>query len=61
MVVTPYVQTRNDCDGPGWYYDDPNSPEKIHLCEVTCDTVSLAGSSLFFSVGCDTQIDDPIK
>lgn len=61
VVVTPYVASQGDCDGPGWYYDDPNSPETIHLCEVTCDTVSLAGSSLFFSVGCDTQIDDPIK
>ncbi|HEY6726202.1 MAG TPA: vWA domain-containing protein [Polyangiaceae bacterium] len=61
VVVTPYVGSQGDCDGPGWYYDDPNSPETIHLCEVTCDTVSIAGSSLFFSVGCDTQIDDPIK
>ena len=62
VVVTPYVETANDCEGsPGWYYDDPNSPETIHLCSVTCETVSLAGSSLFFSVGCDTQRDDPIK
>lgn len=61
VVVTPYVDTADDCDGPGWYYDDPNSPEMIHLCEVTCDTVSIAGSSLFFSVGCDTQRDEPIK
>lgn len=61
VVVTPYVGSQGDCDGPGWYYDDPNSPETIHLCEVTCDTVSIAGSSLFFTVGCDTRIDDPIK
>lgn len=61
VVVTPYVEKKSDCDGPGWYYDDPNSPETIHLCEVTCETVSLAGSSLFFSVGCNTQIEEPIK
>jgi len=61
VVVTPYVDSQSDCDGPGGYYDDPNSPEAIHLCEVTCETVSLAGSSLFFSVGCDTQRDEPIK
>ncbi len=62
VVTTPYVQSESNCDGsPGWYYDDPNSPEAIHLCDVTCDTVSVPGSSLFFSVGCDTQFDDTIK
>ncbi len=53
--VTPYVDTPSDCDGPGWYYDDPGSPAAIQLCEATCDTVSVPGASLFFSVGCATQ------
>lgn len=62
VVVTPYVETVDNCSGsPGWYYNNPNNPETIHLCEVTCDTVSVPGSSLFFSVGCDTQVFDPIK
>ncbi len=53
--VTPYVESSSDCDGPGWYYDDPNSPETIHLCEATCETVSVPGATLFFSLGCATQ------
>jgi hypothetical protein len=55
-VPTPYVGDVNSCgDHAGWYYNDPNSPSTIHLCNVTCDTVKAAGSSLFFSVGCKTQ------
>ena len=54
-VITPRVDNEDACgDNGGWYYDDPNSPETIHLCEVTCDTVSVPGSTLFFSIGCDT-------
>jgi hypothetical protein len=57
VVVTPRVDSALDCgDHDGWYYDDPNSPETIHLCEVTCDTVTVPGSTLFFSVGCQTQV-----
>lgn len=55
-MPTPYVSDVNNCgDHAGWYYDDPNSPSTIHLCNVTCETVKAAGSSLFFSVGCKTQ------
>lgn len=58
VVVTPYVESESACNGtPGWFYDDPASPETIHLCDVTCETVSAPGSSLFFSVGCDTRMD----
>jgi hypothetical protein len=53
--VTPYVESASECDGPGWYYDDPESPAMIHLCEATCETVSVPGASLFFSLGCATQ------
>jgi len=61
-VVTPYVESESNCNGsPGWYYNDPSSPEAIHLCDVTCDTVNVPGSSFFFSVGCDTQVGDVIK
>lgn len=55
-VPTPYVGNANACgDHAGWYYNDPNSPNAIHLCNVTCETVKAPGSSLFFSVGCKTQ------
>jgi hypothetical protein len=53
--VTPYVEVPADCDGPGWYYDDPSSPEAIQLCDATCETVSVPGAALFFTVGCATQ------
>ena len=59
-VVAPYVKDATICgDKPGWYYDDPNSPTVIHLCDATCATVKAPGSRLFFSVGCATQ-DKPI-
>jgi hypothetical protein len=55
-VPTPYVGEVDKCgDHAGWYYNDPNSPSTIHLCNVTCETVKAAGSTLFFSVGCKTQ------
>jgi len=55
-IVTPYVGNESSCgSNPGWYYDNPNAPGTIHLCNVTCETVKAPGSSLFFSVGCQTQ------
>jgi hypothetical protein len=58
VVQTPYVESSTACAGtPGWYYDDPNTPQTIHLCDVTCETVSVAGSSLFFSVGCARDVE----
>lgn len=57
LQTTPFVQDEGGCDGsPGWYYDDPNSPEMIHLCEVTCETVSVPGATLFYTIGCDTVV-----
>jgi len=59
-VVTPRVDNAAACgDSNGWYYDNPVTPETIHLCDVTCDTVSVPGSTLFFSVGCQTQVEIP--
>lgn len=57
LQTTPFVQDEAGCDGsPGWYYDDPDGPGMIHLCEVTCETVSVPGATLFFTIGCDTVI-----
>jgi hypothetical protein len=57
-IVAPRVDDEAACgDHDGWYYDDPDSPERIHLCDVTCNTVSVPGSTLFFSVGCQTYVE----
>ncbi len=53
IVSTPYVESQSACGASqGWYYDNPLSPQTIHLCDVTCDTVNAAGSTLYFNVGC---------
>jgi hypothetical protein len=41
--------------GRGWYYDDPANPQRIVLCQASCDTVSVPGAELYYSVGCATQ------
>lgn len=54
------VENQAECDGqPGWYYDDPNSPQKIVLCEASCETVSVPGAQLHYTVGCTTRV--PIR
>jgi len=36
----PYVIPRNDdCDGPGWRYDDPDQPTAILLCAASCQAL----------------------
>lgn len=58
VVRTPKVESAAACgDHAGWYYDDPSSPTAIHLCDVSCETVSTPGASLFYSVGCATDTD----
>lgn len=42
-------------DSRGWYYDDPANPQRIVLCQASCNTVSVPGAQLFYSVGCATQ------
>jgi von Willebrand factor type A domain len=42
-------------NGAGWYYDDPANPQSIVLCQASCDTVSVPGAQLYYSVGCATQ------
>jgi len=50
------VQNASECGSEdGWYYDDPQSPQSIHLCPQSCDRVSGPGGTLFYSVGCATQ------
>jgi hypothetical protein len=40
----------------GWYYDDPSNPRGIELCPTSCERVTRPGGSLFYSVGCATQV-----
>jgi hypothetical protein len=54
------VPSESDCEVGGWFYEDAGSGKLIQLCDATCDTVSAAGASLFFSVGCETVVA-PIK
>lgn len=57
LQTTPYVQEESGCDGgPGWYYDGGDGSELIQLCEVTCETVSVPGATLYYTIGCDTVV-----
>jgi len=57
VVTTYYVENQEGCAqaDDGWYYDNPDDPQSIILCEPTCETVSVPGAQLYFSVGCTTQ------
>jgi hypothetical protein len=53
-----YRDTQTTCDGTsgGWYFDNSGAPQKVILCQKTCDDVSVPGEQLMFSVGCDRTI-----
>ena len=57
VVPTHYVELPVGCDPQqgGWYYDDPANPQRIMLCYPTCQTASVPGAQIFYSVGCDTR------
>jgi hypothetical protein len=40
----------------GWYYDPPNQPTKIQLCDTSCAQIAMPGTELQISVGCATQV-----
>ncbi len=53
----PQVTEESECgDGAGWYFDDPDDPRTIHLCEVTCGDVKSTGRQLYYSLGCPLQV-----
>lgn len=54
----PEIVPQNpDCDGPGWYYDNPGNPTQILLCPATCDAVSTDPSaSIRVALGCATVV-----
>jgi hypothetical protein len=49
------VPGADHCEYGGWYYDPPQNPEVIQLCQNTCEVVStLTGSSFKVLFGCAT-------
>ena len=53
-----FVQSEGDCDASGgWYYDDPQNPTQILLCEATCTAVQQStDGSVSVLFGCATKI-----
>jgi hypothetical protein len=54
----PEIVPQNpDCDGPGWYYDNPLAPTAILLCPATCDEISTdPQASIQIALGCATVV-----
>ena len=47
-------------NGGGWFYDDPSHPQKILLCENTCNIVRYEiGGELAYAIGCKTIVPPP--
>jgi Mg-chelatase subunit ChlD len=57
-----YVTTQAQCDAStgGWYYDDPNAPQRVELCSASCAQVSQPDATLRFSVGCQS-LPPPVR
>jgi hypothetical protein len=55
-----YVASAGNCGmspGQGWYYDDPNNPQKVVLCQDACTTVtSSANGRIDVVFGCKTIV-----
>ncbi len=53
-IVFPQVTDEPSCAGAdGFYYDNPGSPTKLHLCPTTCTTVQAdPGASVQVLLGC---------
>jgi hypothetical protein len=58
-VTLPYVMTKANCPamGNGWYYDNPQAPTQILLCDSSCSGIELdATGSVNITLGCSTVI-----
>jgi Mg-chelatase subunit ChlD len=55
-----YVMTKDNCAAApsnGWYYDDPNMPTKVELCDDACTQVKASASGTIDVIyGCATII-----
>jgi hypothetical protein len=55
----PYVMNKASCPamGNGWYYDNPQMPTQIVLCDPTCTTVEAdTMGTVDIALGCTTVI-----
>jgi hypothetical protein len=39
----------------GFYFDDPNAPETLVLCEATCGAAKMPRAKLLYSIGCGLE------
>ena len=49
-----WVPTAADCDPTqgGWYYDNPDNPQRLVMCENRCDQIKAAGGEVQVLLGC---------
>lgn len=54
----PQVAGESACTAQGgWYYDDPNDPAVIYLCDATCDAANASETSkISIEVGCASVV-----
>jgi len=50
------VESEAGCDGGGFYFDDPERPSTILLCESTCGDVKQPGTKLLYAIGCGIEV-----
>jgi hypothetical protein len=56
-TVIPKVADPGSCGAFGWYYDDPDRPERIMVCPDTCLTLqSDSGGRVNLAFGCNTVV-----
>jgi len=62
-LTTFYVENAEGCtnDPGGWYYTEGGSTRNIQLCDATCGVVSSAGSTLYFTLGCETLTPEDVE
>jgi hypothetical protein len=53
-----YVKEPGMChpQNGGWYYDNPEQPGQLRLCQASCNQVKAPGGQLAVTVGCMTKI-----
>jgi hypothetical protein len=58
-VTLPYVMDKANCPamGNGWYYDNPQAPTQIVLCDSSCSGIEVDETgSVNITLGCSTVI-----
>jgi len=58
-VTLPYVMSKSNCPatGNGWYYDNPQMPTQILLCDSSCSSIEVDETGqVDITLGCSTVI-----